>query len=245
MDYYVTPSKWLIPYFQRQSTITAGCMRPFIPRTNKDEITATTAAGYAANCAPQHTANLPPHSRVVSLSIDNQAIISTICRPGYSRLAPLLHDIHKATTTLLFSCAAVQVGWTTGHSGITGNDLADAAAKLLPKAPPQTTSPGPTHTLARTPTANSSGSGRSGANRKMTSLSLQPQSSLPSSPSLAMPSPSLLFTPLRDNRVSQPSAHLHKGRSGPPREQWAVMWPHSQQQPHIASGLASSKDSTS
>ena len=58
-----------------------------------------------------------------------QATICSISRPGYSYQAPLLRDICKATSTLLLSGSAVQVGWTPRHTGIMGNELADAAAK--------------------------------------------------------------------------------------------------------------------
>ena len=73
---------------------------------------------------------------MISLRIDNQATISTISRPGYSYLAPLLHDIRKATPNLLLSGSSVQVGWTPSHTGITGNELADTAAKLAAKGTP-------------------------------------------------------------------------------------------------------------
>ena len=70
---------------------------------------------------------------MISFSIDNQATISTISRPGYSYL---LHDIRKATANLLLSGSSVQVGWTPSHTGITGNELADAAAKLAAEGTP-------------------------------------------------------------------------------------------------------------
>ena len=42
-----------------------------------------------ASCALQHAANLSyTPAKVVSLSIDNQATVSTISRPGCSYLAP-------------------------------------------------------------------------------------------------------------------------------------------------------------
>ena len=70
---------------------------------------------YAASCVPQYAANLSSDtgSKVVSLSIDNQATITTISRPGYSYLAPLLHNIRKATSTPLLLDTAVQLGWDT------------------------------------------------------------------------------------------------------------------------------------
>ena len=79
-----------------------------------------------------HGASLPPHSRVVSLSIDNRAAISTISRPGYPHLPLLLREIRNATIALSRSgsVAQAQVGWTPGPLGIAGNDLVDAAAKL-------------------------------------------------------------------------------------------------------------------
>ena len=93
---------------------------------------------YAASCALQYAASLDSHwySKVVSLSIDNQATISAISRPGYSYLAHPLHDIRNATITLSHLGYITQVGWTPGHSGITGNDLADAAAKLAAEGTP-------------------------------------------------------------------------------------------------------------
>ena len=91
---------------------------------------------YAASCALQYAASLSPPPKVVSLSVDNQATIHAISRPGYSYQAPLLHDICKATSTLLLSGSAVQVGWTPSHIGIIGNELADAAAKLAAEGNP-------------------------------------------------------------------------------------------------------------
>ena len=58
----------------------------------------------------------------------------TISRPGYSYQASLLRGICKATSALLLSGSAVQVGWTPSHTGIIGNELADAAAKLADAA---------------------------------------------------------------------------------------------------------------
>ena len=91
---------------------------------------------YAASCALQYAANLSPDPKVVSLSIDSQAALSTISQPGYSYSAPLLHDIRKATSSLHLSNTAVQVGWIPSHTGITGNELADAAAKLAAEGTP-------------------------------------------------------------------------------------------------------------
>ena len=71
---------------------------------------------YAASCALQYTANCMPPIATISLSIDNQATISTISRPGYSYLAPLLHDIRKATADILLSGSSIQVGWTPSHT---------------------------------------------------------------------------------------------------------------------------------
>ena len=94
------------------------------------------AERYAASCALRYDANIPPGSIVVSLSIDSQAALTTISRPGYFYLASLLHDIGKATSTLLLSDTAVQVGWTPSHTGIVGNELADAAAQLAAEGTP-------------------------------------------------------------------------------------------------------------
>ena len=69
----------------------------------------------------------PPPPKVVSLAVDNQATMWAISRPGYSYQASLIRDIRKATSTLLSSGPAVQVGWTPSHIGIAGNELADAA----------------------------------------------------------------------------------------------------------------------
>ena len=90
---------------------------------------ASCALQYAANCVPRHDTEPPSHPQsMISLSIDNQATISTISRPGYSYLAPLLHDIRKATANLHLSGSSVQVGWTPSHTGITGDDLGLAGA---------------------------------------------------------------------------------------------------------------------
>ena len=86
------------------------------------------AARLSANLSANLPTNLPPGSKVVGLSIDSQAALATVSRPGYSYLVPL-HGIRKATSTILLSDTAVQVGWTPSHTGIAGNELADAAAK--------------------------------------------------------------------------------------------------------------------
>ena len=91
---------------------------------------------YATSCALQYAASLSPPPKVVSLSVDNQAIIYSISRPGYSYQAPLLRDICKATSTMLASGSAVQIGWTPSHTGIMCNELADAAAKLAAEGNP-------------------------------------------------------------------------------------------------------------
>ena len=46
-----------------------------------------------------------------------------ISRLGYSYQASLLRDICKATSALLFSGSAVQIGWTPSHTGIAGEDV--------------------------------------------------------------------------------------------------------------------------
>ena len=83
-------------------------------------------------------------------SVDNQATIYSISRPGYSYQAPLLRKICKATSTLPPSGSAVQIGWAPSHTGIMGNGLADAAAKLAAEATLPTTScsHGPTPTFS-------------------------------------------------------------------------------------------------
>lgn len=43
---------------------------------------------YAASCALQYAANLPTHSKVVSLGIDNQATINTISRHATPTKSP-------------------------------------------------------------------------------------------------------------------------------------------------------------
>ena len=88
---------------------------------------------------PAVRSNMPhpsPPLKAVSLTADNQAIMYTISRPGYSYQALLLHDICKATFTLLLSGSTVQIGWTPSRIGITGNELADATAKLAAEASP-------------------------------------------------------------------------------------------------------------
>ena len=96
---------------------------------------------YVASCALQYAASLSPPPRVVSLAVDNQAAICAISRPGYSYQASPLHDICKATSALLLTRSTVQVGWIPSHTGITGNELADAAAAKLAaegtRAPPR------------------------------------------------------------------------------------------------------------
>ena len=92
---------------------------------------------YAASCALRYAASLSPPPRVISLAVDNQAIMRTISRTGYSYQAPLLHDIRKAASTLLLSGSTVQIGWAPGRAGITGNGLADAAAKLAAEGTPE------------------------------------------------------------------------------------------------------------
>ena len=91
---------------------------------------------YAASCALQYAAPLSPPPKVVGLGVDNQAIMCAISRPGYSYQASLLRDICRATYTLLHSGSAVQVRWTASHSGISGGELADSAAKLAAEGPP-------------------------------------------------------------------------------------------------------------
>ena len=85
---------------------------------------------YAASCALQYAASLSPSPKAVSLAVDNQKIMYTISRPGYSYQAPLLRDICKATSILLLSGSTVQIRWIPSYIGIAGNELADAAAKL-------------------------------------------------------------------------------------------------------------------
>ena len=51
-------------------------------------------------------------------------------------MSPLLHDIRKATSELLLSGSSVQAGGTPSHTGITANELADAAAKLAAEGTP-------------------------------------------------------------------------------------------------------------
>ena len=51
---------------------------------------------YTASCALQYAANLSPASRVVSLSIDSQAVITTISWPDYSYLAATFAKPHPS-----------------------------------------------------------------------------------------------------------------------------------------------------
>ena len=89
---------------------------------------------YAASCAPQHRKS-PPSLQSCQPEHDNQATISTISRPGHSHLA----SSSAASAKQQPAYAAIQVGWTPGHSVITGTDLADATAKLA--AEPQSLPP--------------------------------------------------------------------------------------------------------
>ena len=91
---------------------------------------------YAASCALQYAASLSPPPKVVSLAVDNQATIHAISRPGYSHRASTLRDICKATSALLLSGSAVQAGLLPSHSGIAGNELADAAKLTAEGSPP-------------------------------------------------------------------------------------------------------------
>ena len=91
---------------------------------------------FAASCTLQYAATLSPPPKVVSLGVDNQAASCAISRPGYSYRASLLRDIHRATSTLLLSGSAAQAGWIPSHTGIPGNELADAAAKLASEGAP-------------------------------------------------------------------------------------------------------------
>ena len=83
-----------------------------------------------------------PHFRsylniTIHLGAARPATLCAIPHPGYSYQAPLLHDICKATSALLLSGSPVQVGWIPCHTGITGNKLADAAAKLAAESTPK------------------------------------------------------------------------------------------------------------
>ena len=74
------------------------------------------------------------------------------------------------TYTLLLSGSAVQVGWSRSHTDITGNELADAAAKLAAEGTAQQPA-----SRGRAPTSAQIGkqlprNGRSGTNRETTSL---------------------------------------------------------------------------
>ena len=96
---------------------------------------ASCALLYSGSCMPRHDAEpTPPHPQ--TMIVYNQATISTISRPGYSYLALLLHDIRKATADLHLSGSSVQGGWTPSLTGITGNELADASAKLAAEGTP-------------------------------------------------------------------------------------------------------------
>ena len=94
---------------------------------------------YATSYALQYAASLSQPPKAVSLAVDNQVIMYTISCPGYSYQAPLLRDICKATSTLFYLGTTVQIGWTSSHTGITGNELANAATKLAAEGTP----PGP------------------------------------------------------------------------------------------------------
>ena len=155
---------------------------------------------YAASCALQYAASLSPPPKAVTLAADNQAIMMyTISRPGYSYQAPLFRDICKATSTLLLPGSTVQIGWIPSHIDITGNEFADATAKLAAEG-----TPGPplddfpwsySHLRAQSATS-SSGIGRPGISQEITSLFLPP---LPSS---QLSSHSLVMQPHTCSRLS-------------------------------------------
>ena len=92
-------------------------------------------------------------------------------------MAPLFHDIRKATKTLLLSGSAAQLG-------ITDNDLGDAAAEFAAKGVPSENFHGPTPTYTHRFAVSFSVNGGSGTGRETASLSPPPQSSQPSLPSL-------------------------------------------------------------
>lgn len=72
---------------------------------------------YAASCAPQYTARLSSHSRVVSLVIDNEAAKDAITRPGYAHRASLLRSMRDLAPALFLSGSTVQAGWAPSQTG--------------------------------------------------------------------------------------------------------------------------------
>ena len=131
--------------------------------------------------------HLSPLPKVVSLSVDNQATICSISRPGYSYQVPppprhRKSRIHPAP--LGFSSpnrvdTVIQAPWATSSLTLPQNLLSRATL-------PTTSCPhAPTPTCALRYVADFSRSGRSGKNQETTSRSPPPQSSPLSSPSLA------------------------------------------------------------
>ena len=95
---------------------------------------------YATSCTLQYATDpsptgTPPGSKVVSLDIDNQAAISTASRPGCSYLSAAFAKPHPPCF-FRGQQSNLKQGGTRSHTGITGNGLADAAAKLAAEGTP-------------------------------------------------------------------------------------------------------------
>jgi hypothetical protein len=76
-----------------------------------------------------------PPPPAIYLHLDNQAAIYTITCPSRSSSALTIHKLVAALTTLKSNNTEVHIGWTLGHIGIIGNELADKAAKCAAPLP--------------------------------------------------------------------------------------------------------------
>jgi ribonuclease HI len=91
---------------------------------------------FAALKALIYATTITPPPSDVYLHIDNQAAIYSIARPSSTSSAKLVQMIIDSVRSLINTGTTTHLGWTPGHIGIEGNELADAAAKLGASLPP-------------------------------------------------------------------------------------------------------------
>jgi hypothetical protein len=90
---------------------------------------------YCAYQALLYATSLNPPPPTIYLHLDNQAAIYTIAHPSSSSSAQTVRKIVQAITFLKSNNTEVHIGWTPGHIGIVGNELADKAAKCAATLP--------------------------------------------------------------------------------------------------------------